>query len=74
MGLTYYGKQKLLYASTRKGSSLVFDKLELLDLLRYRDIDSKGVSSEGRPTEPSFEAMIKLGVWGLIQSRLYAGR
>lgn len=52
----------------------MFDKLELLDLLRYRDIDSKGVSSEGRPTEPSFEAMIKLGVWGLIQSRLYAGR
>lgn len=74
LGLTYYGKQKLLYASTRKGSSLVFDKLELLDLLRYRDIDSKGVSSEGRPSEPSFEAMIKLGVWGLIQSRLYAGR
>jgi hypothetical protein len=76
LGLTFYGTNRTLYASTRKGSRLVFDKQELLDLLRYREIVSERSkeSSEGRPTAPTFETMIKLGVWGLIQSRLYAGK
>jgi hypothetical protein len=47
-----------LSADTRKGSKLIFDKEELVDMLRFREEFSS--NSGPKNAKPSFENMIKL--------------
>jgi retron-type reverse transcriptase len=72
LGIRYDGIRGELSANTRKGSQLIYDKEGLIDLLRFREIYSTTSGSSRK--KPSFENMIKLNIWGLIQSRLYGGK
>jgi len=41
LGLTYDGKKDKLYAATRNGSTLEFDKQELVDAIAARETGDK---------------------------------
>jgi len=74
LGLVYDGEKGTLTASTRKGSELVFDEM---DLAKAWDIRDKNVSESWRSRKwrdkYTFEDLAKSKLLGFIQSRLYQG-
>jgi hypothetical protein len=54
LGLTYDGKKDKLYAATRKGSTLEFDKEELVEAVAARETGDKLTDTyEDTPREVS---------------------
>jgi retron-type reverse transcriptase len=77
LGLELDGANWILKANTRKGSFLVYSMESLIDLVRQREELIKEESPEDRSKwrEPvdSLASLVSSTVYGLIQSRLYAG-
>jgi hypothetical protein len=74
LGLEFNGNSCLLRAKTRKGSELIYDKQQLVDLIRERDLILKyGYNHDRQIEQTSFSALVSSSVYGLIQSRLYTG-
>jgi hypothetical protein len=79
LGLEYDGKLDKLRAKTRKGSTLEYDKQDLLKALIEREkAEKKGrdfsyVEGAGESIQDSWVQFIKNSVMGFIQSRLYSG-
>lgn len=74
LGLQYDPFTKSLTARTRKGSTLRYDKEDLLRMVNERDL---GIAPEStlKKTEKvdSWETLVKSRLAGFIQSRLYQG-
>jgi len=77
LGLTYDGKKNKLYAATRNGSTLEFDKHELVDAIAARETGDKAKEFyEDTPREVSQRSwlrFIRSSISGFVQSRLYSG-
>jgi hypothetical protein len=76
LGIVYDGSQDKLYADTRKGSSLLFDKM---DLVKVHDASHKIPENNTESwfkvwkDKYTFEDLVKSRLFGFIQSRLYQG-
>lgn len=74
LGLVYDGEKGTLTASTRKGSELIFDEM---DLVQAWDMQEKNLSESWRSRKwrdkYTFEDLAKSKLFGFIQSRLYQG-
>jgi len=47
LGFEYDGNKKLFYANTRKGSKLIYNRQQMVDLIRNRELmDVKSISKE----------------------------
>lgn len=76
LGLTYDGIEDKLFASTRKGATLEFDKDKLVEAIAYRDSEGKDRSdytkgTTAEVTRRNWQAFAKSSIAGFIQSRLY---
>lgn len=74
LGIIYYGRLNKLAALTRRGSTLVMDKEQLIrkKALLSRTGQTEEVDDITRDTS-TWEWMVKMKLWGFIQSRLYSG-
>lgn len=71
LGLTYDGNLDKLSASTRKGSTLLYDKEDLVKAYQERDSETKlNYVPEGMN---NWDNLIESKLAGFIQSRLYTG-
>jgi len=82
LGLTYDGTKDKLYASTRGGATLEYDKQDLISAVmesRRTKWDQSRVSMPSprrlndTPIKGSWEEFIKSSLSGFIQARLYSG-
>lgn len=81
LGLVYDGNKDKLYADTRKGSELLYDKQDLVKA--YNDMRQAKGNMPWKETESwynrkwkdkyTFEDLVNSKLWGFIQSRLYQG-
>jgi len=73
LGLEYNGETNKLSAKTRKGSTLEYDKEDLIDAINNPEV-IKGYEKRKRKQDwTSWEALIKSKLFGFVQSRLYQG-
>lgn len=76
LGMEYDGSTEKLRASTRKGSGLLFDKM---DLVKVHDLSHKIPENNTESwfkvwkDKYTFEDLVKSKLFGFIQSRLYQG-
>lgn len=80
LGLVYDGEKDKLYADTRKGAKLIFDKQDLIKAYNNlrENSDWTGHDTESWRTRKwkdkfTFEDLVSSKLFGFIQSRLYQG-
>lgn len=80
LGLTYDGWGDRLFASTRNGATLEFDKDDLVEAIAYRNSQGSHDNDPNTPdyggniaevTKRNWQAFAKSSIAGFIQSRLY---
>lgn len=72
LGLEFDGET--LKASTRKGSKLIFDKEDLIEALRERNIATSPGNKDFVEDPKSWMSFTKAQYFGFIMSRLYTGK
>lgn len=75
LGLTYDGNLDKLMGSTRNGSTLIYDKQELVSALQDREANerSKARDSDQVLNSDTWDSFTKSKVFGFIQNRIYTG-
>jgi hypothetical protein len=77
LGLEFNGESNQLRANTRKGSTLIYDKEQLVSLVRNRELIGQKESDTRRRKQEahqdSFNSLVNSKIYGLIQNRMYSG-
>lgn len=86
LGMEFDGNLNKLSASTRGGSKLVFDKMDLISSVDYADfldrinanpdsidLDGFSMTFDKWKSKYTFRDLVKSKLFGFIQSRLYQG-
>lgn len=75
LGLTYDGNLDKLMGSTRNGSTLIYDKEELVSALQNREENerSKARDSDQVLNSDTWSSFTQSKVFGFIQNRIYTG-